>query len=149
MQSLTQSFLEGPSIPENYAGYIPSIHGNYDPNADYAKYHEEKRAEEQALANPYSAAALGAPTYDSAVALNRFTGHAQRSGVGPDRHTDAAKAGRQMNAFFDAEAAANSHDGRSLKEERKAQKFSKEQIKQFNAKSKERKKTKQIAWLKL
>lgn len=133
---------------ETYTGYIPSIHGDYDPNADYAQYHHQKRAEEQAATDPLAMSAVGAGAYESTMALNRFTGSVQASGLNPERHTDAAKSGRQMNAFFDVDAAANSHDGRSLKEERKHQKLTKEEIKQFNQQRKEKKQKKRMAFYK-
>lgn len=132
-------------MPENYGGYIPAIHGNYDPTAPYAKWHEQKRAEEAAQAQPASTNVPGAAPYESAMALNRFTGHVQRSDLNPERHTDSAKAGRQLNAFFDPEAAANAHDGRSLKEERKAKQLTKKEIQEFTKRNKERKEAKQRA----
>ncbi|OBT72750.1 hypothetical protein VF21_08973 [Pseudogymnoascus sp. 05NY08] len=41
----------------------------------------------------------------------------------PENHNDENKSKRQMNAFFDVDAAANSHDGRSLKAERSGKKL--------------------------
>lgn len=130
----------GIKVPDDYYGYIPAVHGAYDANAHYAKWHEQKRAEEAAQASQADATGPGGTaSYESTMALNRFTGHAQRAGLGPERHSDSAKASRQMNAFFDPEAAANAHDGRSLKEERKNQVPSKRQIQEYNRANREKK----------
>ncbi|KAF7549442.1 hypothetical protein G7Z17_g6397 [Cylindrodendrum hubeiense] len=67
--------------------------------------------------------------------------------MGPDRHTDEAKSRRQMNAFFDVDAAANAHDGRSLKAERSGKKPSKNELKAFKEKRRARKEEKRRAWL--
>jgi len=53
-----------------------------------------------------------------------------------------------MNAFFDVDSAANSHDGRSLKEERRNTKLSKEQVAEHNRNRKEKKQAKRLAFLK-
>lgn len=121
-------------------GYNPAIHGDYDPNAWYAQTAE---ADETTEAQPTSI-----PEYDGQVAsFNRFTGAFQRADEGPDRHTDEAKSRRQMNAFFDVDAAANAHDGRSLKAERSGKKISKSELKHFKEKRKARKEEKRRAWL--
>ena len=52
-----------------------------------------------------------------------------------------------MNAFFDVDAAANSHDGRSLKEERSGKKLTKAELKKFKEKRKTKKEEKRKAWL--
>lgn len=52
-----------------------------------------------------------------------------------------------MNAFFDVDAAANSHDGRSLKAERSGKKLSKGELKTFKDKRKAKKEEKRRAWL--
>jgi hypothetical protein len=67
--------------------------------------------------------------------------------MGPGRHSDDAKSRRQMNAFFDVDAAANSHDGRSLKAERSNKKPSKAELKAFKEKRRARKEEKRRAWL--
>ncbi|KAM0324354.1 hypothetical protein ACHAQA_008135 [Verticillium albo-atrum] len=123
-------------------GYNPAIHGDYDPTAWYA---QTGPSEEEIAA----AAAVPGQTgdYAAAAAFNRFTGQFQAAGEGPDRHTDEAKSKRQMNAFFDVDAAANSHDGRSLKAERAGKKLSKTELKQFKEKRKARKEEKRRAWL--
>lgn len=109
-----------------------------------------KAAAAAAQANPYGASndpALGAANYGSTMAFNRFTGHAQAAGVDPERHSDSAKSSRQMNAFFDVDAAANAHGGRSLKEERKSQKLTKKEVQQFRKNKKESKRKKQMQFL--
>jgi hypothetical protein len=52
-----------------------------------------------------------------------------------------------MNAFFDVDAAANSHDGRSLRAERSARKLTKKELKMFKEKRREKKEEKRRAWL--
>lgn len=121
-------------------GYNPAIHGDYDPEAWYAK----GTSEEDAIA---SSAHLPTEPEATTASFNRFTGQFQRPGDDPDRHSDAAKSHRQMNAFFDVDAAANAHDGRSLKAERSGKKISKSELKQFKEKRKARKEEKRRAWL--
>lgn len=122
-------------------GYNPAIHGDYDPNAWYAKNDE---ADESA-----SAGFSGDPAaiYDATVSFNRFTGAFQSSDAGPERHSDEAKTKRQMNAFFDVDAAANAHGGRSLKAERSNKKPTKNELKAFKEKRRARKEEKRRAWL--
>ncbi|KAF4459599.1 WW domain-containing [Fusarium albosuccineum] len=138
-----------PSLPQPPAsekpaagGYNPAIHGDYDPNAWYAKGNEEDEG-------PSTSAALSDPSdiYAATASFNRFTGQFQTAGAGPERHSDEAKSRRQMNAFFDVEAAANAHDGRSLKAERSGKKPSKAELKQFKEKRRARKEEKRRAWL--
>lgn len=125
-------------------GYNPAIHGDYDPNADYAK----------STSNPDTAAAIpGAPgtdpadAYGASGAFNRFTGKWQNADFTTERFSDEAKSKRQMNAFFDVDAAANSHDGRSLRAERASKKLSKKELKDFKEKRREKKEEKRRAWL--
>ncbi|CAK4016740.1 Hypothetical predicted protein [Lecanosticta acicola] len=137
-----------------YMGYNPAIHGDYDPNADYAKWHEQKYAQEDATAvasrMPYGGpngvqgyGMVGTATeYTSTLGFNRFSGHAQQAHLAPERHSDSAKSGRQMNAFFDTEAAANSHDGRSLKEERRNIKYTKAEMQEMRKMRHEKKEKK-------
>ena len=122
-------------------GYNPAIHGDYDPNAWYARNDAEGAADQdQQVMDPASAyAAIGS--------FNRFTGRWQGEDQNPDRHNDEAKSRRQMNAFFDVDAAANSHDGRSLKAERSGKKPSKAELKAFKEKRRARKEEKRRAWL--
>lgn len=144
VRNLDQSHLPD----KKYTGYNPKIHGNYDPNADYAQYHNRKRAEESGAVDPFAAAQPGgADAYQATLALNRFSGNAQSSHIASDRHSDAAKSSRQMNAFFDVDAAANSHDGRSLKQERREHKVSKKDAQEFNRRKKEKKMEKKKKFL--
>ncbi|KAK1971543.1 hypothetical protein LZ32DRAFT_600525 [Colletotrichum eremochloae] len=135
-----------PPLPTNdrppAGGYNPAIHGDYDPDAWYAKGNTAEENE----ANQASSAAYAAE-YGAVAHFNRFTGQFQTLDNGPDRHTDEAKSRRQMNAFFDVDAAANSHDGRSLKAERSGKKPSKAELKQFKEKRRARKEEKRRAWL--
>ncbi|KAK3117479.1 hypothetical protein LTR53_001166 [Teratosphaeriaceae sp. CCFEE 6253] len=134
---------------EEYQGYIPSKHGNYDPNAPYAKWHDQKRAEEAAIAQYGSvAAAQQVADYAAVANFNRVSGGFQTADRTTERHSDFNKSGRQMNAFFDIEAAANSHEGKSLKEERRNQKLSKKEVAELNKKRKDRKEKKRLDFYK-
>ncbi|KAI1282194.1 hypothetical protein F5Y07DRAFT_232341 [Xylaria sp. FL0933] len=121
-------------------GYNPAIHGDYDPNAWYAKNNQADGEPDAAVMDPATAyAAIGS--------FNRFTGRWQGDDQNPERHNDEAKSRRQMNAFFDVDAAANAHDGRSLKAERSGKKPSKAELKQFKEKRRAKKEEKRRAWL--
>ena len=122
-------------------GYNPAIHGNYDPTAPYAQYHEEPEQPANAAVFDPSAA------YTATGTFNRFTGRWQAATINPENHNDENKSRRQMNAFFDVDAAANSHDGRSLRAERSARKLTKQELKQFKEKRREKKEEKRRAWL--
>lgn len=129
-------------------GYNPAIHGDYDPNADYAI---EARQREQAAIERLNAQGQAlqpqAPDYAATGAFNRFTGRWQAADQNPERHGDEAKSKRQMNAFFDVDAAANSHGGKSLKAERQSKKLSKSELKAFKEKRRGKKEEKRRAWL--
>ncbi|KAK6950361.1 hypothetical protein Daesc_008687 [Daldinia eschscholtzii] len=122
-------------------GYNPAIHGDYDPNAWYAQQGPDNASEQDQLVMDPSAA------YAAIGTFNRFTGRWQGGEQNPDNHNDDAKSRRQMNAFFDVDAAANSHDGRSLKAERSGKKPTKAELKQFKEKRRARKEEKRRAWL--
>lgn len=112
------------------SGYNPAIHGDYDPTAPYAQPQEDE--------------------YTAVARFNRFTGKFQApdSKLVPENYNDENKSRRQLNFYFDADAAANSHDGRSLKAERQTKKLTKKELKEFKAKRKEKKEQKRRAWLK-
>lgn len=120
-------------------GYNPAIHGDYDPTAWYAQPTPVAPTADPAL-DPTAA-------YQASAAFNRFTGRFQASDINPENHNDENKSKRQMNAFFDVDAAANNHDGRSLREERSNKKISKQELKQFKEKRKAKKEEKRRAWL--
>lgn len=122
-------------------GYNPAIHGDYDPNAWYAKNNEEDESASAALAGDPAA------IYAATASFNRFTGQFQSGDAGPERHSDEAKSKRQMNAYFDVDAAANAHGGRSLKAERSNKKPTKNELKAFKEKRRARKEEKRRAWL--
>lgn len=122
-------------------GYDPSIHGDYDPTAPYAQ--ESQAAEGQATAQSDDPNII----YTATGAFNRFTGKWQAAGLTPENFNDENKSRRQMNAFFDVDAAANSHDGKSLKAERSGKKLSKQEVKAFKDKRREKKEEKRRAWL--
>ncbi|KAH7170226.1 hypothetical protein EDB81DRAFT_156267 [Dactylonectria macrodidyma] len=141
---LSSASLPPPPALEQPAagGYNPAIHGDYDPNAWYAKGSADE-------GEASSSAALTEPSQAHGVtaSFNRFTGQFQTDDMGPNRHSDEAKSRRQMNAFFDVDAAANAHDGRSLKAERSGKKPSKNELKAFKEKRRARKEEKRRAWL--
>lgn len=122
-------------------GYNPAIHGDYDPTAPYAQQYEEQSGDAHTSAMDPTAA------YAASGAFNRFTGRWQAASITPENYNDENKARRQMNAFFDVDAAANSHDGRSLRAERSAKKLSKKELKMFKEKRREKKEEKRRAWL--
>ena len=126
-------------------GYNPAIHGDYDPNAWYAQGQQDPADQ----ATGISAADLAdqAAAFGATASFNRFDGQFQADDMGPGRHSDEAKSRRQMNAFFDVDAAANSHNGRSLKAERANKKPSKAEVKAFKEKRRNRKEEKRRAWL--
>ncbi|KIX99300.1 uncharacterized protein Z520_04876 [Fonsecaea multimorphosa CBS 102226] len=125
-------------------GYDPAIHGDYDPNADYAKAYEISSVDNAPGAAPGT---NPADVYAASGTFNRFTGKWQRADLNPEKFTDEQKSRRQMNAFFDVDAAANSHDGRSLRAERANKKLSKAEVKAFKEKRREKKEEKRRAWL--
>ncbi|KAF7885108.1 hypothetical protein EAF00_010926 [Botryotinia globosa] len=120
-------------------GYDPAIHGDYDPNAWYAQ--------SSTVEEPTAAGLDPAAAYAATGQFNRFTGRWQAAELNPENFNDENKSKRQMNAFFDVDAAANNHDGRSLKEERSGKKLSKAELKQFKEKRKQKKEEKRRAWL--
>ena len=128
-----------------HGGYDPAIHGDYDPTAPYAL--EAQAAEDAEQAGGNGVAADAAAIYGQSGAFNRWTGKWQRDDVNPENHNDENKSKRQMSAFFDVDAAANSHNGRSLKAERSSKKLSKQELKAFKEKRKEKKEEKRRAWL--
>lgn len=122
-------------------GYNPAIHGDYDPTAAYAQQYEPDTQQS------HTATADQLQSYATTGAFNRFTGRWQDSSLTPENFNDENKSRRQMNAYFDVDAAANSHDGRSLKAERSGKKLSKAEVKAFREKRRERKEEKRRAWL--
>jgi hypothetical protein len=122
-------------------GYNPAIHGDYDPTASYAQQYEEQAQETGGPAVDPTAA------YGAAGTFNRFTGRWQAGSINPENHNQDNKSYRQMNAFFDVDSAANDHDGRSLRAERSAKKLTKQELKMFKEKRREKKEEKRRAWL--
>lgn len=123
-----------------YGGYDPSIHGDYDPTAPYAQ-------EGQTTGDDHTDSSDPAAVYAATGAFNRFTGKWQAAALTPENFNDENKSKRQMSAFFDVDAAANSHNGKSLKAERSGKKLSKQELKAFKEKRKEKKEEKRRAWL--
>ncbi|KAK4173945.1 hypothetical protein QBC36DRAFT_334740 [Triangularia setosa] len=130
------------SNPTSVAGgYNPAIHGSYDENAWYAVNARalQQQAEQAVPAVPAEYAVGGY--------FNKQTGQWQMPEQGAERHSDEQKSRRQLNAYFDVDAAANMHDGRSLKAERSGKKPSKKELKEFKEKRRARKEEKRRAWL--
>ncbi|KAI9757503.1 MAG: hypothetical protein M4579_003416 [Chaenotheca gracillima] len=128
-----------------HGGYDPAIHGDYDPTASYAQDPQAGNGDLEA-----GAAGSGADPnaiYTATGVFNRFTGKWQPTSLTPENFNDENKSRRQMNAFFDVDAAANSHDGKSLKAERSGKKLTKQEVKNFKEKRRERKEEKRRAWL--
>jgi len=125
-------------------GYNPAIHGDYDENAWYAQ--NARAVTDPAAVAPGVAGEAGVD-YATAAQFNRWTGQWQAPDQGVERHTDEAKSRRQMNAYFDVDAAANMHDGRSLRAERAGKKPTKAELKMFKEKRKAKKEEKRRAWL--
>ena len=134
---------ESPPLPQRpHGGYDPAIHGDYDPTAPYAQ--------EQIVPDDSNGQLLGADPaaiYTATGVFNRFTGKWQPHTINPENHNDENKTKRQMSAIFDVDAAANSHNGKSLKAERSGKKLSKQELKAFREKRKEKKEEKRRAWL--
>jgi hypothetical protein len=126
-------------------GYDPAIHGDYDPNADYAKVYESSDFNHPSSENAGTSDASEA--YAATGTFNRFTGKWQAAELNPEKFNDENKSRRQMNAFFDVDAAANSHDGKSLKAERSGKKLTKKELRAFKEKRREKKEEKRRAWL--
>jgi hypothetical protein len=126
-------------------GYDPAIHGDYDPNADYAKAYEIPSTDDDGVGG--LPGTNTADLYEATGTFNRFTGKWQRADLNPEKFTDEQKSKRQMNAFFDVDLAANSHNGKSLRAERQSQKLSKAELKAFKEKRREKKEEKRRAWL--
>jgi hypothetical protein len=128
---------DGVSADDSYNNqlqYNPAIHGDYDPTAPYAQVRDVEDQEAE---------------YTSRAAFNRFTGKFQPAGTRkvPENYNDENKSKRQMEFYFDVDAAASSHDGRSLKAERQTRKLTRKEVKQFQEKRKARKEEKRKAWL--
>lgn len=145
------------SDPSSLAGgYNPAIHGSYDENAWYAVNARAQAEQAPAVPDPEVAAAMlaqggpgaGGAEYATGGYFNRHTGQWQMPEQGPEKHSDDAKSRRQMSAFFDVIAAANMHDGRSLKAERAGKKPSKKELREFKEKRRAKKEEKRRAWLK-
>lgn len=126
-----------------HGGYNPAIHGDYDPTAPYA----QEAQQVEGLVDEGDTKSDPAALYAQSGSFNRWNGKWQSDDINPENHNDENKSRRQMSAFFDVDAAANSHDGRSLKAERSGKKLSKAEVKAFKEKRKERKEEKRRAWL--
>lgn len=131
-------------------GYDPAVHGDYDPTADYAQQQPDPSDLNPSTANlqaPGTTALNPADPYAATGTFNRFTGKWQPSTLQPEIFNDDNKSKRQMNAYFDVDAAANSHDGKSLKAERSGKKLTKKELKAFKDKRREKKEERRRAWL--
>lgn len=144
----TESSSVSPVRP--HGGYDPAIHGDYDPTAAYAQEAQAQLAEDSIGAATGAGLLAGSDPgaiYTATGVFNRFTGKWQPNSINPEMHNDENKSKRQMSAFFDVDAAANSHNGKSLKAERSGKKLTKQELKAFKEKRKEKKEEKRRAWL--
>ncbi|KAF2871272.1 hypothetical protein BDV95DRAFT_573646 [Massariosphaeria phaeospora] len=136
-----------------HGGYNPKIHGSYNPNADYAVLARQQEEEEEEAARVARAATVTARQqvsndgYSVTAHFNRFNGRFQGPSSGPEMHNDDNKSRRQLNAYFNVDDAANSHNGRSLKAERRNKVKSKKQVQEFKQKRKDKKEQKRREWL--
>lgn len=130
-------------------GYNPAIHGSWDPNASYAQAYTRDPDEVAAAAQTAGGEALPDPAVmlEQGAYFNKWTGKFQTAEENPERHGDEAKSKRQMDAFFDVDKAANSHDGRSLKAERRGKQPTKQELAAWKEKRKAKKEEKRRAWL--
>lgn len=121
--------------PDPNLTYNPAIHGDYDPTAPYAQQNNTASAQTD--------------EYVARGAFNRFTGKFQPASSRrvPENYNDENKSRRQMEFYFDVDAAASTHDGRSLKAERQTRKLSRKEVREFQEKRKARKEEKRKAWL--
>jgi hypothetical protein len=125
-----------------YGGYDPAIHGDYDPTASYAQEAGDVKPDSSDPADPNA-------IYTATGVFNRFTGKWQPTTLAPENFNDENKSKRQMSAFFDVDAAANSHNGKSLKAERSGKKLTKQELKAFKEKRRDKKEEKRRAWLRI
>ncbi|MCJ1365748.1 hypothetical protein MMC16_004873 [Acarospora aff. strigata] len=123
-----------------HGGYDPAVHGDYDPTASYAQEPGASEEDPSATTDPNA-------IYTATGVFNRFTGKWQPATLTPENFNDENKSKRQMSAFFDVDAAANSHNGKSLKAERSGKKLTKQELKAFKEKRREKKEEKRRAWL--
>ena len=130
-----------------WQGYLPGVHGAYDSTKPYAAYHSYLNWKRTHGANPQATVVPTQQDYSVTGAFNARTGQFQTDDQTAERHDAYNKAGRQMDAFFDVNQAANAHEGRSLKEERRNAKYSKKEIKEMNEKRKAKKMEKRKAFL--
>lgn len=137
-------------------GYNPAIHGSWDPDAPYAQAYKAGDAEYDADLAAYNAEmmadaqgdeAAGGEPYMQNAAFNKGTGKFQTGDQNPEQYSDASKSYRQMNAYFNVDQAANSHDGRSLKAERRGKQPTRKELAMWKEKRKARKEEKRRAWL--
>jgi len=125
--------------PGLYMGYNPAIHGDYDPNADYAQYHQPNKGSTDPNTDPDAIIPDTTTDYTQEATFNRFTGKFQSDNKTTEYFNDENKSKRQMNAFFDVDRAANTHQGKSLKAQRSGQKLTKEDVKEYNSKRRAKK----------
>lgn len=141
------------SQPTSVAGgYNPAIHGDWDPTAPYAQAYKAAdedtyEADLAAYNAEMDAEEAGEGAYGQNAAFNSRTGRFQTADQTVERHSDASKSYRQMNAYFNVDQAANSHDGRSLKAERRGKQPTRKELAMWKEKRKARKEEKRRAWL--
>lgn len=103
----------------------------------------EKRLQEMPLerSHPYK-------EYVFTARFNRFTGKWQNDpNKIPENFTREAKELRQQSFYFDVEATAAAHDGRSFLKERQQRKYTKKEMAQYKKQYKEKKEQRKREWL--
>ncbi|CAK7230166.1 hypothetical protein SCUCBS95973_007480 [Sporothrix curviconia] len=130
-------------------GYNPAIHGDYDPTAWYATGGRAANNDDSSTTAADNDNATDPIAAAAAAAAAIIQGDSRRGGgsAATNRYNHDAKAGRQLNSYFDVAAASSAHDGRSLKAERSGIKPSKSELKAFKEKRRARKEEKRRAWL--
>lgn len=124
-----------PPLPTVAGGYIPSIHGDYD--TWYAQHGPKEEDEDDQPSAVARLAQVADPSQLLAgVDFSHVAGRPQRPDQGVDR-----------NGYFDVDAAANAHNGKSLKAERSGKRLSKSELKHFREKRKAKREEKKRAWL--
>jgi hypothetical protein len=137
------SVPEDPSIPP----YNPKIHGDYDNWRIMYKVSSRTRKEVTPEDEKADLEKKKKELFAAQANFNRMTGTFQNPALDPSNHSDEAKAKRQMEGFFDHDAWAAKHEGRSLKDERRKQKVSKAQIKEWKDGKAAKKREKFMKWI--
>ena len=131
--------------------YNPRVHGNY---ADYLAKYPEKSSNPDTRINPV--AGMSEEEIKAYIVNQQalFNGHQvapveqAESSRRPNRdYSEATRARNQMSHYFDYDSYMTSQDGRSLKEERRRNRLTKQQVHEYRVAKKEKKEKKTREWL--